>query len=102
MIASLLTSMPSSERPPSVAPHMSGLPRLVAESNRHADERAVLGPGAVVVLHVLLAEQLLEHEPGVRGALADAAVRDGVLAPVDAGLGVDLLQLVVVAERSVV
>ena len=76
--------------------------RLVAERDGHADQRAVLGPGAVVVLDVLLAEQLLQHEPGVRRALADAAVGDGVLAPVDAGLGVELLELVVGLEGAVV
>src|SRR4051794_41493209 len=35
---------------------------------------APLGPGAVVVLHVVLAEQLVQHEPGVPRALADAAI----------------------------
>ena len=59
-------------------------PPVVAELDRHADERAVLGPRAVVVLDVRLAEQLVQHEPGVRRALADAAVGDGVLAEVDA------------------
>ena len=37
----------------------------------------------------------------MRGALADAAVGDGVLAPVDAGLAVDGLQLVVGLEGAV-
>src|SRR4051794_11690830 len=37
---------------------------------------APLGPGAVVVLHVVLAEQLVQHEPGVPRALADAAIGD--------------------------
>ena len=62
------------------APHMSDV--LL---DRHADERAVLGPRAVVVLDVLVAEQLVQREPGVAGALADAAVGDGVLAVVQAG-----------------
>src|SRR5918992_4075084 len=44
--------------------------------DRGADEIAPLRPGAVVVLHVRIAEQVLEHEPGVTGALADAAVGD--------------------------
>ena len=44
--------------------------------DRHGDHVAPLGPGAVVVLHVVLAEQLVQHEPGVRRALADAAVGD--------------------------
>src|SRR6476659_9728450 len=79
----------------------SGLAPLVAEGDRDAHEGAVLGPGAVVVLDVLLAQQLLEHEPGVRGALADAAVGDGVLAAVQSGLAVDLGELVVRLEGAV-
>ena len=35
----------------------------------------------------------MEDEPGVRGALPDAAVGDGVLALVQAGLGVELREL---------
>src|SRR3712207_9286238 len=31
--------------------------------DRHADEAAVLDPGAVVVLDVLLAQDLAQHEP---------------------------------------
>ena len=49
-----------------------------------------------------MAEDLVQHEPRVRAALADAAVRDGVLAVVVADLGVELAELVVVAERAVV
>ena len=33
--------------------------------DRHADEAAPLGPAAVVVADALVAEQLVEHEPGV-------------------------------------
>ena len=44
---------------------------LVAERHRDTDQRAVLGPGAVVVLHVRLVEQLVQGEPGVAGPLAD-------------------------------
>src|SRR5689334_6982755 len=100
--ASLSTSTPLRSRPPFLAPHMSGLPGLVAEGDRYADQRTPLGPRTVVVLDVLLTEQLVQHEPGVRGALADPAVRDGVLAEVDPGVGVQGLQLVVGAEGAVV
>ena len=41
-----------------------------------ADEVAPLGPGAVVVADLVEAQQILEDEPGVRTALADAAVGD--------------------------
>ena len=48
--------------------------------DRDVDEVPPLGPRPVVVLDVLLAEQLVKHEPGVRRALADPAVRDDRLA----------------------
>src|SRR3954447_1756727 len=70
--------------------------------DRDTDERAVLGPRAVVVLHLRLVEQLVQDETRVRRTLADAAVGDGVLAEVDALVLVELLQLVVAAERAVV
>src|SRR2546423_1078863 len=55
----------------------------------------------VVVLHVGVAEQLVQREPGVRGTLADPAVGDRRLGLVDAGLLVQLTQLVVVPEGAV-
>src|SRR3954454_1496876 len=80
----------------------SGLAGLVAEGDRDADQRAVLGPGAVVVLDRLVAQELLEHEPGVRGPLPDPAQRDGLLAVIETGSAVDLAQLVVGLEGAVV
>src|SRR3990170_9166279 len=47
--------------------------------DRDVDHRAPLGPRPVVVAHVRITEQLVQHEPGVAGALADAAVGDDVL-----------------------
>ena len=44
--------------------------------DRHGHHVAPLGPRAVVVAHVVDAEQLVQHEPGVRRALADPAVGD--------------------------
>ena len=44
--------------------------------DRDVDQVAPLGPRAVVVLDVLLPEQLVQHEPRVRRALADPAVGD--------------------------
>src|SRR2546421_9421850 len=44
--------------------------------DRGSDCAAPFGPGAVVVAHVGIAEQLAQHEPGVSRALADAAVGD--------------------------
>ena len=53
-----------------------------------ADQRAVLGPRAVVVLHRWVAQQLMQHEPGVGRPLADAAIGD------HAPVGSDALALV--------
>src|SRR5690349_21304395 len=69
--------------------------------DRDADERAVLGPRAVVVLHVLVAEQLVQREPGVARPLADAAVGDGLAAVIQAGLGVELGEVLVGLESAV-
>src|SRR5690606_6504108 len=52
-------------------------------ADRHAHRVAVFGPRAVVVAHVV-AQELLQREPGVAGALADAAVGDDGPAAVDA------------------
>ena len=49
--------------------------------DRHVDEVAPLGPRAVVVLDVVAAEQLVQDEPRVRRALADAAVGDDRRSP---------------------
>src|SRR6202041_1256873 len=62
--------------------------QLIARSGRGAfffdggaDEIAPFGPRTIVVLHVVITQQILEHEPGVGTAFADAAVGDdGVLA----------------------
>src|ERR1700736_1037386 len=59
------------------------------------------GPRAVVVADVRVAEKLLEHEPRVRGPLADAAVGDDLAVGRDALAAVDLLQLFVALEGSV-
>src|SRR4051812_38410832 len=97
MTDSLLTSTPSSERPPTGGEHISG-----TNLDRDADQRAVLGPRTVVVLDVLLTEDLVQHEPGVRTALADAAVGDRVLGVVEARVLVQGGQLVIRLEGAVV
>ncbi|SFH16717.1 HEXXH motif-containing protein [Streptomyces mirabilis] len=57
--------------------------RRDAELDRNAQKAVVLGPGAVAVLDVLRAEQLVQHGPGQHGALTDAAAGDGVLRQVN-------------------
>src|SRR5882762_4079678 len=66
-----------------------------------ADEVAPLGPGAVVVANLVEAQQILEDEPGVRAALADAAVGDDFVFAVDALGFVKFLQVVVGLEGAV-
>src|SRR5690606_20927102 len=58
---------------PVIVPRSDGS-RLGAGDDRHPNGAAPLRPGTVVVAHVLEAEQVLEHEPGVARALTDAAV----------------------------
>src|ERR1700687_2719142 len=47
--------------------------------NRRAHQVAPLGPRAVVVADVFIAEQILQDKPGVRAALTDATVGDDFL-----------------------
>src|SRR5207302_178185 len=58
--------------------------------DRHTDDGTVFSPTAVIVADVRIAEQLLQDEPGVRGALADAAVGDDRLGRGDALATVEL------------
>src|SRR5680860_37544 len=69
--------------------------------DRDVDETAVLGPRAVVVTNVPIAEKIGENEPGVAGALPDPAVGDDVLISSEALVGVERLQLVDRFERPV-
>src|SRR5690349_12753310 len=93
---------PAGLRPPGAAPdagtpapsagdrrqtRAAGRPDLLTDA--HADQWAVLRPGPVVVLHPPPVQQLMEDEPGVRAALTDAAVGDGVAVLVDTCLPVE-------------
>src|SRR5208282_5755091 len=69
--------------------------------DRRADEVAPLGPRAVVILHVVVAEQIFQHEPRVRAALADSAVGDHFARAGHALALIELLQLVRGLERAV-
>src|SRR6266850_533725 len=60
------------------------------------DEVTPLGPRAVVVAHVVVAEQILQNEPGMRAAFPDAAVGDDLVGSGDA-LG--LIELLKILER---
>src|SRR5690606_30110711 len=62
---------------------------LVALGDRHADEVAPLGPRAVVVADLRVAEQVGEHEPGEARPLADPAVGDDLVRRVEAALALE-------------
>src|SRR6266568_9379884 len=61
--------------------------------DRCADQATPLGPGTVVVANLFVAEQIVQHEPGVAAALADAAVGDHVFVCCHALATVDSRQL---------
>src|SRR6185312_10193099 len=67
--------------------------------DRRADQVAPLCPRAVIVLDVLVAEQVLESEPRMRAALADAAVGDHLTVSIDALI--ELLQRIGGLEGTV-
>src|SRR2546422_2098983 len=69
--------------------------------DRRTDEVTPLGPRPVVVANLLLAQQVLEREPGVARPLADAAVGDDLVLAVDHLALVELQQLFVGLERTV-
>src|SRR5207244_1588461 len=70
--------------------------------NRSADQVSPFRPGAVVILHVGDAKQVLQHEPGMAGALTDPAVGDHRLGFIHALGAVELLEFVVALECAVV
>src|SRR4051812_42683540 len=72
-----------------------------SQLDRGTHQGAVFRPTTVVVLDVLVSQQFLQHEPGVRRALTDSAVGDGFLLSVQSGLGVQLGQVLVGLEGPV-
>ena len=85
-----------------LCPNWSSSARFVTDGHRHADQRAVLGPRAVVVLHVLLSEDLVQNKPGVCAAFPDPAVGNDVFVPVQAGAAIQLLERVIGLEGAVI
>src|SRR5437016_7522105 len=70
------------ERGPRLRPSFRPPPRLASALGLldwRPHEIPPLGPGAVVVPHIRVAEEVLQHEPGVRRPLADPAVGDDLL-----------------------
>src|SRR5205807_8983909 len=69
--------------------------------DRYGHHVSPLGPRAVVVLHAVMAEELVQDEPGVGRALADTAVGDDVIAVQHARAAVQVTGLVRRLERAV-
>src|SRR5437868_7594752 len=55
------------------------------------DQIAPFGPRTVVIAHIFEPEQILQHEPGVRTALANAAIGDDFVSAVNSLFPVELL-----------
>src|SRR5439155_16927617 len=62
---------------------------------------APFGPVTVVIGDLVVAEQILQHEPRVAGALADATVGYHGLRSVDSFAAVQSFQFVIGLERAV-
>src|SRR4029077_13722315 len=69
--------------------------------DRRAHQVAPLGPRPVVILHVVVAEQVLQHKPRVRAAFSDAAIRNHLARAVDPLRPVELLQRLQRFERAI-
>src|SRR5258708_23811636 len=74
---------------------------LAAALDRRADQAAVFGPAAVVVADLLVTEEVLQNEPRVRAALADPAIRDGLLRAIEALGTIDRAELIGGLEPAV-
>lgn len=69
--------------------------------DRGVHDRTPFDPGAVIVPHVAVSQQVLEHKPRVRAALADPAIRNDILVRGGSFPPVKLLQIVNRLERAV-
>src|SRR4051812_36569747 len=67
---------------------------VLAHFDGRANKVAPFGPGAVVVLHVIDTQQILQDEPRMTRSFADAAIGDGGLGEIDAGIGVELAEVI--------
>src|SRR5699024_10454673 len=73
-----------------------------SDRDGHAYRVAPFGPRTIVVANILPPQQVGEHEPGVGGALPDAAVRDDRFARVESLFGrVEALEFLAGSERAV-
>src|SRR2546425_12498493 len=67
----------------------------------HSNEAAPFSPRTVVVANSILPEEVFQDEPRVSASFADAAVRNGLSAPVDALASVYRFELVGGFEAAV-
>src|SRR4030065_218439 len=75
--------------------------RLCLSLDWRVDQAAPLRPGAVVVAHVRVAQQVFQNEPRVRRPLADAAVGDDLFVRGDVLASVEGPKLGVGLESTV-
>src|SRR5271167_3485379 len=69
--------------------------------NRRSHQIPPLRPRTVVDLHVVVAEQIFQHEPRVRTSLPDPAVRNNLVVARNALPAVELLQRIGRLKRSI-
>src|SRR5215207_9698013 len=75
---------------------------LLAALDRSAYRVAPLSPGSVVIPHLIIAEEVMEHEPRVARTLTDTAVGNDVIPGLQSAVfSVDLTQFRRRLERAV-
>src|SRR5262249_24739594 len=77
-------------------------PALCSTLDGNSYEIPPLSPRAIVVLHIGITEQILQHEPGVTRPLANPAVRDDRFSAHDTVRGKQRGQLIAALERAIV
>src|SRR5580704_6537457 len=69
--------------------------------DRRANQIPPFRPRPVVILHVVVPQQILQHKPGVRTPLPDPAIRDNFVIAVHALSPIKLLQSIRRLERPI-
>src|SRR5579862_8314622 len=69
--------------------------------NRRANQIPPFRPRSVVILHLVVPQQILQHKPGVRTSLPDPAIRDNFVIAVHALRAIQLLQSIRRLERPI-
>src|SRR5579875_439924 len=69
--------------------------------DRNANEAAPFGPGTIVVAHMRIAQQVMQREPRMTAALADAAIGNDLFIGRHAFTTIDFAQLLRRFESSI-